>query len=121
MTLLSPTDGLSQPARGPRRDLTYKAMNRKKNRGPKRVIDSLARNVRARMRARYKSARSDNGMIELLKQESGVGRSTIQRVLDPAKYGYHGTTLETIVKLAMALRCEADSLIKVDDDDETPD
>lgn len=77
-----------------------------------RLRNALSKNVKRRMSARYASERSESAQIRALATESGVGRSTIQRVLDYETYGLHRTTLDVVAKLAMALRCEAWELLK---------
>lgn len=105
-----PIYGLAQPARGLNVDVESKPMKSKRNR-PDRMKTVVANNVKERMRLRYRTARSENAMITALAEESGVGRSTIQRVLDPLTYGSHKTTIDTVARLAMALRCETYELL----------
>jgi hypothetical protein len=93
-------------------------MKTKQNAAYMRAAKVLAWNVRDRMNARYRSERSESARIRRLAEESGVGRSTIQRIVNPDTYKVHRTTLDKIVYLAMALRCETHELLMEHYDDE---
>jgi len=69
----------------------------------------LGENVGRRMRERYKDK---TDQTKALAEESGVGRSTIQRIVDPVTYGSYGPTIDTIALLARALRCESSELLE---------
>lgn len=69
----------------------------------------LSENVVRRMNARYKDV---GNKIMALAEESGVGRSTIQRIAYPETYGSYGPTIDTMAQLARALRCESYDLLK---------
>lgn len=86
-------------------------MSNRKIKTPQRAAEVLSKNVISRARERYKHASSVHGLMDSLRKESGVGRSTLQRIFDPGTYGFHGTTLDTMVKIAMALRCEVHELL----------
>lgn len=89
-------------------------MNTKKK-GTAREL--LASNVYARMVARYRGLATDNARIVKLSKESGVGRRTIQRVLQPERH-QHDVTLGSIEDLAKALRCEVYELLLEPEDKE---
>lgn len=72
---------------------------------------TLTENVRARVEARYKNQRNK---VKALAEESGVGRSTIQRVLKPDTYGSVGPSIDTLTQIANALKCEPFELLKSD-------
>lgn len=113
-----PKLGPLQPALGPLSGIRYKPMKTKQNAAYMRAAKVLAWNVRERMNARYRSERSESAKIRRLAEESGVGRSTIQRIVNPDTYKVHRTTLDKIVYLAMALRCETHELLMEHYDDE---
>jgi hypothetical protein len=69
----------------------------------------ITENVNRLMRARYKDKRNQ---VLALAEESGVGRSTVQRIVDPETYGSYGPTVDTMVLLAKALRCECKDLLE---------
>lgn len=61
------------------------------------------------MAVRYKGQRD---MIRAFAEESGVGRSTVQRIVDPDTYGSYGPTIDTMALMAKALRCEPHELLQ---------
>jgi hypothetical protein len=68
----------------------------------------VTENVVRRMDARY---RHSPNKVTSLAEESGVGRSTIQRIVDPDTYGSYGCSIDTLALLARALKCEAHDLL----------
>jgi hypothetical protein len=104
--LLQPTDGLAG-------HLPSLGMPKGQPKRPKYVAHKerriLGENVTRLMKARYKD-KTDR--ITALAEESGVGRSTIQRIVDPVTYGSYGPTVDTIALLARALRCESSDLLQ---------
>jgi hypothetical protein len=49
--------------------------------------------------------------IVALAKESGVGRSTIQRIVDPATYAPVGPSIDVVGEIAGALGCEPYELL----------
>lgn len=79
---------------------------------PNRARELLQRNVSWLMKERYGDEFPKfTPQVEELARRSTVGASTIARICDPEKYGVHTTTIETVEKLSMALRCEIHELL----------
>src|SRR5262245_14333644 len=101
-----PKFGLLQPTTGPSPDIGFCAMVAGQPKSPKYVAHRerrlLTLNVKMRMEQRYKGKRNK---ILAFSEESGVGRSTIQRIVDPETYGSYGPTIDTMALMAKALRC----------------
>lgn len=104
---LQPTDGLCLR-------LPLRRMAKGRPKGQKYIAHKerriLTEQVSRRMASRYTGKATSH--INLLAEESGVGRSTIQRIVDPAKYGSFGPTIDTLALLAKALRCEPKDLLE---------
>lgn len=75
-----------------------------------RLREILAANVYARLLARYRG-KSDNERLLKLKEETGLGKRTLQRILKP-EADDHDVTLGTVEEIAKALRCEAYELLQ---------
>jgi hypothetical protein len=107
-----PRNGLLQPTIGPGERLRLPAMPNGQAKRPKYVAHKerrlISENVTRRMNERYKEKKN---RINALAEESGVGRSTVQRIVDPATYGSYGPTVDTMALLARALRCESKDLL----------
>lgn len=73
-----------------------------------RVRSALTFNVNRRLNELYDG--EPNKVVALAKH-SGVGRSTVQRVLDPDTYGPVGPSIDTVAELARALECEPHELL----------
>lgn len=77
-----------------------------------RARETLQRNVLALMRARYGDTSPKlTPQIEELARDSGVGPSTIARIVAPEIYGHHKTNVDIVERLAKALRCETYELL----------
>lgn len=79
-----------------------------------RLRDILASNIEAAMIRRYRGLRSTNARIRKLMEETGLGKRTLQRALNP-KADDHDVMLGTIEEIAKSLRCEAYELLKEPD------
>jgi transcriptional regulator with XRE-family HTH domain len=64
----------------------------------------LARRVQDAMDKHYFGLRSQTQKIERLAKESGVGRPTVQRILDPETHGTYSPGLTKVDKIAKALK-----------------
>lgn len=102
--------GFLQSTRGHAEPIKSRPMIRK-NRTTGVAQEILNENVRIRMRLRYSDQPNTTQRIRALARESGVGKSTIQRLVDPRTYGEHRTSLPVIEALAKALRCETFELL----------
>src|SRR5262245_59320735 len=100
-----PKYGPAQPTNGPAMAIGLFTMAAKGHRyiaaRERRIVSE---NVKTRMEIRYKGR---SNMVLALAEESGVGRSTVQRIVDPQTYGSYGPNVDTMDLLARALRCEA--------------
>jgi lambda repressor-like predicted transcriptional regulator len=65
----------------------------------------LADNVRSRMEERFKN---EPDMVRALSEQSGVSRSTVQRVLNADMIG---ASIDTLTQLANALHCDPYELL----------
>jgi transcriptional regulator with XRE-family HTH domain len=66
----------------------------------------LSKRLREAMDQRYPNSPNDTQKIAKLAKEAGVGRGTIQRILDPKTHGPRSTGIEKVEQLAKALRVE---------------
>ena len=69
----------------------------------------LTRNVAARVDRAFGNAPNK---VTAMAKASGVGRSTIQRILDPDTYGSIGPSIDTVSHIAEALDCEPHELLQ---------
>jgi DNA-binding phage protein len=76
-----------------------------------RVRDALTKNVNRLVNVRY---RNSSNRVNALAKDSGVGRSTVQRILDPETYDSVGPSIDTVAQIAQALNCRPYELL-VDD------
>jgi lambda repressor-like predicted transcriptional regulator len=65
----------------------------------------LADNVRSRMEERFKN---EPDMVRALSEQSGVSRSTVQRVLNADMIG---ASIDTLTQMANALHCDPYELL----------
>lgn len=79
--------------------------------GVTRIRRILADNLIRRIENRYKEKKSLSAQILELQSESRVGKSTIWRAVDPARYPDSDITIGKLAEIAKALRCETFELL----------
>lgn len=108
----SPISGIMQPTLGMYGRVPWPPMGRKRT--PKApaaldpLVELLGRNVETRMQERYATIESDSERVKALAKASGVGRSTIWRIIK----GETATSVDKLAKLARALDVSPEHLLR---------
>jgi transcriptional regulator with XRE-family HTH domain len=80
----------------------------------------ISKRVRQAAAVRYPMAENKSQITRLLNQDSGVGKTTIQRILDPSTYGANAPGVDKLEAIAKALRVETYWLLMDPDKSQAP-